>query len=844
MLEEFERNPGSRVFHVDDECYVVYIGSHWDDYKPFVRIGTSTELPEALKPIVSTIVVPDTLTGNPLDEPESLDGGSSKDTRYLGDGVTVERLKTFLHEENVPTESFQVTDHEEEDARHVFVYFYADGNIKVKFKKHDVLDLKRRERVDHHFSARSQEVKNRFARNPFKLPGDAYQRPAFVVVAGKPYLIARGEIAALDLSDRYFFDLCSAGIDADRLSTVRAQTADRALVNLFKRSRAKSRTLRIATADSERVQNAIALFGESSIPALKANVLESGAEQFSFHRFEVAHTSTGFSASLEELDAPIALVTIAPKRGEKSSAAITANIQSNTIEISNASVTTPLVANVPYTVSAEAPTRSLIVSQYLPEKNIPYRDLLNQNENNLVAQLDYFFNELWGGRDTAKVIKSLKPMLKLINGETQPLMQLVLHNVQQALRFLGRHEPELSRQTESLASLLPREAIDAASIPAYLPLVGDLYVADEDGYLFYRHAQRVTSDRASHAEGVSAETIARPAGTDFEAERKRLEELVGDLANPEEMEAARERRRAAKAAESAGAKPDTAAAKADAKKSSVADAGTATRPAEDTAGASAVAGHSPEGERKSPTRWIIPAAIIVLILGGLTALVLTGVIPNPFADGTQLASDTDGDSDNEDQSDNGDADGDGLTGDRSSEDTTNGETNADRPDPVVPENWPDEALPALEALRDTPGIVITTERVIGPGGIEITVRDIILLVNQIATSNGYAPMHSDVIRERDPDWIYPGNVFVLPDESSYTVVGGDTLWDLTIRYMVARLQQDYSAYTRLVEEHERDSTGATRKAEIESELTRLAERSHTENFVKLVDDKKQEWEQN
>ena len=30
-----------RVFHIDDECYIIYLGSSREDYKPFLRIGNS-----------------------------------------------------------------------------------------------------------------------------------------------------------------------------------------------------------------------------------------------------------------------------------------------------------------------------------------------------------------------------------------------------------------------------------------------------------------------------------------------------------------------------------------------------------------------------------------------------------------------------------------------------------------------------------------------------------------------------------------------------------------------------------------------------------------------------------
>lgn len=892
MLNEYEQNPASRVFHLDHECYVVYVGSHWDDYKPFVRVGTSTDLPDALKPIVSTIVVPDALTGNPLDEPSSLNGRTTKDTRYLGDAATVERLKAFLNAEDVPSESFQAADHEEEDSRHVFVYFYSDGNIKVKFKKHDVFDLKRREQLDHHFSAHAQEVKNRFARHPFRLPGDVYQTPAFMTVSGRPYLIARGEIAALDLSDSYFFDLAGVGVDPDRIASVRASSADSALIRLFKRSRSRSRQLHVATADAERVNNAIALFGASSLPELKATVLDSGADHYEFHRFAVEHRSSGAVVSLQDLPGPIVFETAGGKRSGKSRAdeSVLADLAAGTLTLraSGGSQTLKLMEGVPYVISSTPLTRSGLAAAYLPEKSIPYRDLLSQTDNSAIAQLVYFFTELWAGRDTAKVVKSLRSLLRNDSEEPHPLMRLVRHNVRETLRFLVSNEPELAKKADALAAVLGREAEDLGDIPVYLPIVADLHITADDAYCFFRHATRITSDRVAHAEQVYATTINQPVGTDFVAERGRLEDLISALANPEEMEAARERRRAerdARAAEAAaGAAKDvakkpvsddrTSDARADARatREATADKGR-TKAGPGAATTSRGRARDPGSDRGSALRWILPAAIVLIVLGALGALFATSVIPSPFGrqdtdsvagngripgnggdqpgatPGAESPGATPGGS-------NGEPGGSGQPGGEGpgpvdtggTSPGTDGRGQTGQPDggdgetPVVPDNWPEEALPALEVLRQTPGITITAERVVGPGGIEITVRDIITLVNRIATDNGYARMHADVPRSEDPDWIYPGNIFVLPDETRYTVVRGDTLWDLTIRYMVARLQEDYTQYTTLVREYESADTSSQRKQEIIQSLNQRADESHTENYVQLVNDKIAEWE--
>jgi hypothetical protein len=305
MLEIFDRNPSSRVFHVDKECYVLYLGAHWDDYKPFLRLGTSVSLPAGLPPIVSTIVVPDVLTGSPLDESASLAGDATVDTHYVGDVKTVNKLKTFLKQESIAVEPLKKADHETDDNVHVYVYSYRDGNLKIKYHKSEIYDLHRRERQDGHFVARAQALKNEYGRSPFKLPGDVYQRPGFVVVGGTSYLIARGEMAALGLPAEYFAQLAAAGIDPDRLSTVHVGSPDEALLRFFKRCRAKGKTPRISTSNGTEVKALAGIFRANTLPALKVSVLAGSGGAFPFHRFSVGDAPGRIEATLQELDGPI-----------------------------------------------------------------------------------------------------------------------------------------------------------------------------------------------------------------------------------------------------------------------------------------------------------------------------------------------------------------------------------------------------------------------------------------------------------------------------------------------------------------------------------------------------------
>jgi hypothetical protein len=415
-------------------------------------------------------------------------------------------------------------------------------------------------------------------------------------------------------------------------------------------------------------------------------------------------------------------------------------------------------------------------------------------------------------------------------------------------------------------------------------------------------------------------------------------DLIAGLATPEQMDEARLRRIARQqekkkraATEAAGAESEseregesTEAGPRDAGEGRRARAGRKpvrdrSAAAPERAGGRAGSGRAPAGARgrgrHRPRRWIVPTSLAVLAIAALIALLLTGIIPNPwFADGTPVAAaddeaeqregeaaepdaaepdadqtapdgtpsegdaaeddngpadeeadeeadeppaedTTDGDEPAEplaegtaaegESDDRPDAEGDAAEEDTGPTDDDADEPPAEEPEDVVelPEGWPPDSLPALRALEETPGVVITPEQVTGPGGIEITLRDIIDLVNQIATENGYAPMDVVDPDRPDPDWIYPGNVFVLPNGTRYTVVEGDTLWEITVRYMVARLRQDYERYTQLVSEYESLDTSAARREEIVQILREIGEESHTENFSRLVEETLGRWEE-
>jgi len=138
--------------------------------------------------------------------------------------------------------------------------------------------------------------------------------------------------------------------------------------------------------------------------------------------------------------------------------------------------------------------------------------------------------------------------------------------------------------------------------------------------------------------------------------------------------------------------------------------------------------------------------------------------------------------------------------------------------------------------KGIPQSALTDRRtVIYRGLIEITILDIYLLTNEIAVANGFRRLDSVEETGRDPDWIYPDNLFVLPDSTEYTVVKGDTMWYIAHRFIIKRLEEDWDRYTSIKKEAETTTVDTQRKEVLISELKSIGERSYSENFRREVD---------
>jgi hypothetical protein len=86
--------------------------------------------------------------------------------------------------------------------------------------------------------------------------------------------------------------------------------------------------------------------------------------------------------------------------------------------------------------------------------------------------------------------------------------------------------------------------------------------------------------------------------------------------------------------------------------------------------------------------------------------------------------------------------------------------------------------------------------------IEVREYDVYIYANETAIKNGYAPITlADYKNRRNPNWIYPGNVFVLLDNTKVTVIEGDTLWNLAKDKIIKKHLAFFKVYDKVRADH-------------------------------------------
>ncbi len=91
-----ELRPSDRIFQLDRDTFLIYVGLHEDDSRPFVRVGGGTSIPEGALPHIDNVILTEKEMCNVGEEIALLRAakrkGQKQKTRYIGSKAIVNQL--------------------------------------------------------------------------------------------------------------------------------------------------------------------------------------------------------------------------------------------------------------------------------------------------------------------------------------------------------------------------------------------------------------------------------------------------------------------------------------------------------------------------------------------------------------------------------------------------------------------------------------------------------------------------------------------------------------------------------------------------------------------------------
>ncbi len=800
MQRSDAKRSGGRVFRIDRECYIVYVGSDHHHVRPFLRIGTSPDIPDRIRQYIETVVLTDRLTGDPTQESATVGPSVPRKPDYTGSHELIRSAKPFFAAARISERPIDSQGADKSEG--AFVEFLTDGTLNVMVNGHRVFDLTRRERDDRHAAYQLDRIAQTVESASGRYRAEAFEPAGFLVTADRSLFFFRdGEIEARALRPKGIRALAERLVPLSLLTHFSGPVDPDGFLTIAKWA------LR-AGATHTAADRTIRLYADGTLPGKLAPLVE-------------LFRAAGLSVEVASADAAFAELPSPASGAPGISLAV-----GRTIEWPHTSS-----INVP----DEAEWAHGVVPPLLP--GVPYRLRSSVSE---IPETDGTLESLAGDEQSAQG--------RLARG----LAAWNEHGVASV------DHAELARDVERLLDEAP------------IPVLADVYPTDV-GYTVRFMVQHgfTLGDVTDNRRAVTRIGAITSEGVDeafFLSERRRLLDFLDELLRQRRATVRKETPPPSNKDDgSKGGRPtgaDTSADSAGGGAPRVEPAAAArsatTRGVGSPVGTTAPGAPSSTSRRFGPVPVAVAVGLFLLLAGGGAFFLLrgrtVGETESPGAVALRPA-------DSESGSDGGVRETDptvgpgtlvdegapsepiesdsvsrsapaGRTGDDASSNDTPSRSqprsteatdaqNGDRARVADGEPDPDGASPAVLAApenqrNEAPTYAFDVE-------LEITALDVLILVNEIALRNGYAPIGDFQTGAPSPDWIYPDNIFVLPDGASYRVARGDTLWGIASTFLRESMNHNHTTLTNIAHRIDRGERPI-------DELEALVEAAHIESI--------------
>ena len=781
-----------RVFRIDDECYIIYLGSDRDDYKPFLRVGNSKKLTKELISNIYNIVITESFTGNPALEPHNVNTDDIRDIRYVGDKATVDKFLNFLKNYKLETKNITY----DQDIRiynhNAVLYIYDDGNITLYYDENLLFDLKARAKKDLHFVEKTRWIKDRLIKNPLRYMVNDFKKPGFLLIKKCLFLYNQENFIAFNLPEDYFSSLAQSGIDPDLISAVVTDDAAPDFINLCKRKKFKKEDLNILSGNSRLLQSTLELFSTKGPDSLKFTLKElTATSKRTINGYTIKKIDTGFVITHKAVPYPIIL-------GSKSISG-SASYDEHPLLINpfndlfimpsgEKADSVKLSDCIPYTIFSKTPDENLIHEIYFRGLVSSFEGFFSAAESALVKCLVNFMENIEGEGNIQESLRKVKKGIRNIKPDPKSPLPFLLNNASAICSYFMIKEKdgnEIFRQLRDLKYSIKKYLSSADQTEKHFPLIGDCFLVPEGSFILYRLVKStIIKEDYVFSEDTVQTVSERTKGNllFYEEEISHLSELIGNLSTLSTV-----RKKTKQAQMEVGTEEKI--------KEGVS-------PEPETSGFTIGKTLTAQIKTKNLSRVLLILAGIIIVLGIVFFLPPLSLFQKSIRQMKEQKE--------------------VITGKEVVKEEAPGETGVSKqPEEDVITTLEQEALESFLSL----------------GYIQITLHDVYKLTNKIAASNGYRTMDSIEQLGKDPDWIYPGNVFVFPDGVNYRVVKGDTIWYIAKRFIKKNLDRDWERHLTIIKEIDKNDISINTKKKLLAELESLREGSYSENFIQELDKK-------
>lgn len=221
-LSDIIKDDSDRLFIVDTECFIIFTGGSINDDRPFIRIGTWSDLPVEIIPLVENIIISDRILGNPALEQFNINVRNLSVNRYIG-GESI--LKRFLDYQrnfgldltnvsvvNIEKDIPELPDKKNISDRYQFIgVFYSDGNVKIVHDGNNIFDLN----SIYNENLNITEILGRLAQNNRNT--SRYSGSGFVVSDKNPVFYSDGYFTSYQFPKTYAEDFSLLEIDPGKI---------------------------------------------------------------------------------------------------------------------------------------------------------------------------------------------------------------------------------------------------------------------------------------------------------------------------------------------------------------------------------------------------------------------------------------------------------------------------------------------------------------------------------------------------------------------------------------------------------------------------------------------------